>query len=157
MRSRLRQHSLGEWWLAGESLILMPLLALALKLVSFRRLLAILRALSPIRQPALSPARVAEAKLIRLRRARQAAGIVNGVAARGPYRANCLKRSLALWWLLRRRGIDSELRIGVRKSETGFEAHAWIEYDGQVINDRTAFVRQFIPFAGDIIGAYKFI
>ena len=157
MRSRLRQHSLGDWWLAGESLMLMPLLALALKVTSFRRLLAILRTLSPMHQPALSPARVAEANLVRLRRARHAAGIVNAVADRGPYRANCLKRSLALWWLLRRRGIASEVRIGVRTGDSGFEAHAWIECDGVIINDRTALVRQFIPFAGDIINAYKFI
>ena len=157
MLAKVPRYSLGEWWLIADSLVLMPLLALALKLTSFRRVQAALRYTSPMLVPELSPARTAQAKQLTLLRARRVAGIVNAVAARGPYRANCLKRSLALWWLLRQRGIDTTLRIGVRKGENNFEAHAWIEYDSVVINDRPAFVRQFIPFAGDIIGAYKFI
>ncbi|MEB3826593.1 lasso peptide biosynthesis B2 protein [Phormidium sp. CCY1219] len=49
--------------------------------------------------------------------------------------ANCLKKSLVLWGLLRRQGIDSELRIGVRREEGKFEAHAWVECEGFVLND----------------------
>lgn len=50
--------------------------------------------------------------------------------------ANCLKKSLVLWGLLRRQGIESELRIGVQKEEENFAAHAWVEYEGFVLNDR---------------------
>lgn len=57
-----------------------------------------------------------------------------GVAARhGVCRANCLHHALAVWWLLARRGIETNLRIGVRKDHAGFSAHAWIERDGMII------------------------
>jgi hypothetical protein len=50
---------------------------------------------------------------------------------------NCLTRSLYLWWLLQRKGIDSQVRIGVRLGRNGvFGAHAWVEYAGVPINDR---------------------
>ncbi|MGH9690435.1 MAG: lasso peptide biosynthesis B2 protein [Candidatus Acidiferrales bacterium] len=51
------------------------------------------------------------------------------------FRANCLERSLALWWLLRRRGIPAELRIGGRKENDQFEAHAWVEWNGAVLSE----------------------
>ena len=47
----------------------------------------------------------------------------------------CLAESLALWWLLARRGIKAEFRIGVRTLTGVFESHAWIEYRQQVLND----------------------
>ncbi|MBZ5502180.1 MAG: lasso peptide biosynthesis B2 protein [Acidobacteriia bacterium] len=52
-----------------------------------------------------------------------------------PLQPNCLERSLALWWTLRRNGIPAELHIGGRKSDRGFEAHAWVEWNGEVLND----------------------
>ena len=52
--------------------------------------------------------------------------------------ATCLERSLALWWLLARHGIPTQLRIGVRKAGEKFEAHAWIERDGAAIGEREA-------------------
>jgi len=47
----------------------------------------------------------------------------------------CLEQSLALWWLLGRQGIASSVRIGTRKSEEKFEAHAWVECDGAALNE----------------------
>jgi hypothetical protein len=52
----------------------------------------------------------------------------------GWVRANCLEESLALWYLLRRQGIASNLRIGVRKEKEKFEAHAWVEFGGAALN-----------------------
>ena len=48
---------------------------------------------------------------------------------------NCLKQSLVLWILLRSQGILSELRIGVQRESDKFTAHAWVEYQGIVLND----------------------
>ena len=45
------------------------------------------------------------------------------------FHTNCLEQSLVLWWLLRRRGIAADLRIGARKDSDRFEAHAWVEFD----------------------------
>lgn len=50
----------------------------------------------------------------------------------------CLEESLGLWYLLQRQGIASRLRIGVRKSNGKFEAHAWVEYGGVALNQPEA-------------------
>ena len=57
------------------------------------------------------------------------------VASRRLLRTNpCLTEALALWGLLRRHGYESQLRIGVARDERAdFEAHAWVERDGEVI------------------------
>ena len=47
----------------------------------------------------------------------------------------CLTRSLTLWALLRRRGVLTELRVGIRRHEGKLEGHAWVEFDGQPVNE----------------------
>src|SRR5258707_876340 len=46
----------------------------------------------------------------------------------------CLRRSAATTLLLRRHGHDAELVIGAKLLP--FRSHAWVELNGQVINDR---------------------
>jgi Transglutaminase-like superfamily len=60
--------------------------------------------------------------------------------------ANCLKKSLVLWILLRDRGIMSEIRIGVQRESTTFAAHAWVEYQGIVLNDSDDVHQHFQAF-----------
>jgi hypothetical protein len=64
----------------------------------------------------------------------RAARLVEAVAACYP-NATCLKKSLILLRLLRKRGIPAELRLGVRKVDNEFSAHAWIESDGRTLLD----------------------
>lgn len=47
----------------------------------------------------------------------------------------CLPCSLTLRWMLARRGIDSRLRIGVRRVQADILAHAWIELAGQPVGE----------------------
>lgn len=58
----------------------------------------------------------------------------------------CLQESLALWWLLGRQGIASELRVGVRKQGRKFEAHAWVERDGVALNEPQALHTHYAAF-----------
>lgn len=58
---------------------------------------------------------------------------VSMAAALYPGRALCLERSLALLYLARRAGIPVSYHHGVQP--VPFAAHAWIEYEGRVIND----------------------
>ena len=60
---------------------------------------------------------------------------VNRVKAFSPLRGNCLSQSLTLTRLLHRRGILSTLRLGARVVDRKFDAHAWVEHDGRVLND----------------------
>lgn len=59
---------------------------------------------------------------------------------------SCLSASVVFDWLCRRRGIASQLCIGVRFVERRLEAHAWVEWDGTPINDRDDIARNFAPF-----------
>jgi hypothetical protein len=68
------------------------------------------------------------------------------IAARhGLYRANCLHQALALCRLLRRRGSLAQLRIGVRKTESVLDAHAWVELRGQALGNP---VNEYAVFDG---------
>ena len=52
-------------------------------------------------------------------------------AANGlPFASSCLVRSRALLGLLRRRGIDAHLRIGVKLEDGALDAHAWVDCEG---------------------------
>lgn len=53
---------------------------------------------------------------------------------RSLWRTTCLRQALLVEALLARRGVESELRIGVRNdATTGFGAHAWVERAGHVL------------------------
>ncbi len=58
--------------------------------------------------------------------------------------AGCLARSFTLWALLRRRGIEAELRVGYRKRDGTIEGHAWLEYEGAPINETAGVVETYI-------------
>jgi len=65
-------------------------------------------------------------------------------AAFYPGRAQCLERSLVLYYLLRRQGIPVRYCHGVQPFP--LVSHAWIEYQGEVINDVPERVREFARF-----------
>jgi hypothetical protein len=57
----------------------------------------------------------------------------------------CLARSLALFWLLKARGEQPELLIGVRKEATALRSHAWIVSQGTVMSDSQELTTSFAP------------
>jgi hypothetical protein len=48
-------------------------------------------------------------------------------------RASCLTQALVLHILLRRKGLQSRIQIGVSKDAGRFEAHAWVESQDRVV------------------------
>jgi transglutaminase superfamily protein len=81
-----------------------------------------------------------------------ASRMLDVASRRGIVRGNCLSRSIALCWLLRRRGIPAQLRIGARKIGNQLEAHAWVEVAGRAVNDSDDVQTRYAPFAGPIAG-----
>ena len=134
-----------ERWMLIQALIMLPLTALAIQWCGFRRLHAALAFLAykhhvpgrPHEQT--SPYAYAIARMVR------------AAAWHGPYRANCLQQSLAIWWLLHRQGLASDLRFGVRKEAGRIEVHAWVEYLGRVLNDGDDVYHRFALFDQAII------
>jgi hypothetical protein len=131
----------GELGTLAQAVILLPLTALVLRLAGLRRSQRIFSRLIPH-----DPARKIEWSEMALAQALRISHLVDLAARHGLYPANCLQRSLALWWMLRRRGIQSELQFGTRKADGRFEAHAWIEVAGVVLNDSGDVRLCYAPF-----------
>jgi len=124
--------------------VLLPVISVSLKIGGFRATQKfLLRSLPDARQTSQKNSihMVGD-----LERAELTSRMVNA-AIRHVWRAStCLEKSLALWWLLGRRGIASELRIGARKLEGKFEAHAWVERDGLALNEAQQEHRHYAAF-----------
>lgn len=75
-----------------------------------------------------------------------------GGVGRRPYGATCLDRSVFLWFVMRQRGIDGRIRIGVSFDDDRLDGHAWVEIDGDVVNDDQDVADRFAVFDGDPIG-----
>jgi transglutaminase-like putative cysteine protease len=126
---------------AEEKATLFAALALLLGVRVGLRALGLQRVLATLdRRLTLAPAEGTDTDFLALRTARLVA-----VAARLAG-GTCLARSIVLVSLLKRRGIPAELRIGVRKTEGGFEAHAWVEAAGTILNDGPDIAERFTAF-----------
>ena len=121
--------------------LLFPLITVSLRLRGFRATQRWLQ--SCLGKPAVAPlsADAASAQIQMVSR------MVLAAARHSFFAATCLERSLALWWLLERRGIASQLRIGVRKTGDKFEAHAWVEHEGVAIGEPEATHLHYAAFA----------
>ncbi len=130
-----------ERWLVVQSVILIPLTALGIRLFGFNRWYAWLNYLIPSTRSADLP-QDSETKIIIRRTLR----MVELASRRGLYSGNCLSRSLPLWWLLRRQGLNPSVRIGVRHNKGEFQAHAWVEYQGAPVNDNQQVYEEYTVF-----------
>lgn len=71
-----------------------------------------------------------------------------GIAGRHHLRPmTCLPRSLSLQALLRRYGMEADLRIGVRWEAGELRAHAWIEQAGSPVGEPEDVEHRFQPLA----------
>lgn len=127
-----------------RAIVLLPITGAAFRTIGFQRwkstvAIAIPREIPPT---AVTPEVLAEA--------REIARMVAAAAREGIFQGRCLEKSLVLWFLLSRKRIPAELRIGVRKSDKGFEAHAWVEVQGIIVNDAEDLVQNYVPFRGDV-------
>jgi hypothetical protein len=135
---QLRRLPWTQRWLLVQAGLILPLTSLALRLLGFRRIRSVLTSLAPIDN---SSAKNLPGNYVD--QAHVTAWIVRAAASHSPVRTNCLQRSLILWWLLRRQGIESELRLGVRKRMDRFEAHAWVHFRDAPLNDHDDVQRRF--------------
>lgn len=104
---------------------------LALFVLPVPRVAALLRFVPGKPSPALAPARLAE--------------LVEAAGRHHYRRMTCLTRSLALQALLRRQGVEADLRIGVRREDGRLQAHAWVEHAGVPLGEREGVDRTFLP------------
>jgi len=140
MRKRIKQLNelpAEDRLLLFHAILLLPLIAIALGLFGFGRTRSLLAALTPGQTDTDNSATE------QLKIAQRVTKIVTIAANRAPYRANCLGKSLAVWWLLARRGIIATLEIGTRKNNDGLDAHAWVSLDNIPLEQDTARYESF--------------
>ena len=146
---RFRLRPVEERALIVRAMVLLPLTGIGLRVFGFRRWKELIEQFSP-RTRVLSAAKPAAQFEI----ADRAVRAVRSVALHGPSNPNCLERSMTLWWLLRRVGIDGELHIGARREQgSKFKAHAWVELRGEVLNDSAEIHDHYARFDAPIAAA----
>ncbi len=136
---RFRRLSVLERRILLRALFLLPLTGAAIHTVGFRFWKRFLTKFTPKNSDAPVTAES-------LQSARRIARMVVAASREGIFHGKCLEQSIVLWWFLVRRGFPAELQIGGRHGSTGFEAHAWVEIAGTVINDHEAVGQDFAPF-----------
>ena len=136
--NKVREMSRHERGLLLQSVLLLPLIHLALMLFGFSRVQRWMQRLRPLKQKDRSHSGVEIVP-----RAREISRIVSVAADHGLYRATCLRRSMLVWWFLRRDGMDSQICFGVRTIGGRLLAHAWVEWDGIVLNDSIDITNQY--------------
>jgi hypothetical protein len=128
--------------LLHEAIVLLPLYALLVRIFGVRRWVSGHGDASGTSSEAASVAGHPGA----LDYATEAARMVAAAARHSPFGASCLNQSIALQHMLRRRGIETELRIGARKSDGRLKAHAWLELMDRPLNQAEDVRGLFTPF-----------
>ncbi len=128
-----KKFSNSERWLLMQALILLPAIALLLKFGVKRTHFLLSKFLT--------------SELSSLHPTSQVLTTANMVKIAAKYYswATCLRKALVLWFLLRRQGIDAELKIGTRLA-TEFQAHAWVEYQGFVVGEPQGVKQHYAAF-----------
>jgi hypothetical protein len=116
------------------ALWLLPACSAALRTLGLARVRRLLAAIRPIPGEGPDPRRISYC--------------VDAAASQLLIRPSCLTRSLVLHGLLVRRGIASEVRIGVRFADGRLDAHAWVECAGAPLNAAADVGTRYRPFDG---------
>jgi hypothetical protein len=117
---------------AGLAWVILVLADLALQLLGFHRFYRLVEG-----WPVLGSV----PEVSRGDRARQTLTAVDRARTYYFRHARCLQRAVAAVCFLRMRGVRGELVIGVRKIP--FQAHAWMELDGEIVNDDPALLSKY--------------
>ena len=115
--------SAGDWCVLVRAAALLPAAGMVLRLLAFRGIRSWVQQ-RPLRSKhgrrrSASPERVAY--------------LVDLAARYCLWKPTCLERSLTLYRLLRKMGVEARFVIGTTSPPAGFAAHAWVEHNGRVL------------------------
>lgn len=135
-RSRLAKIaglSVNDWRVLGEVMATLVTIEVALRVVRLPRLLSwVMRAF---------PGNEVEVSHESIERTAWLVGVGGRLTRR-----RCLARSLTLARVLGRRGVKTEVRIGVRTEDGTLSGHAWVECRGRPVTDDPRSLEPFLPF-----------
>jgi hypothetical protein len=137
---RVKALNNAQWRVVAMSVVLLPPIQLMLKTRGLKRTAMLLAEHSdgPLRRHD-QPLAASMAEAVAL------------VAGRKVVGALCLGRSLLLWFLLRRRGMDAVLVVGSTSAvDDEWMAHAWVELDDRPVNDAPDVAEHYVSFGLDL-------
>jgi hypothetical protein len=126
--------------LFGRAVLLMPRVAFSLQLRGFKK------TKESLEEKAHGDSPYKEADNFASTAVKKTCRMVLASARYGFVKPTCLVESLTLWYLLHKQDIPAVLRIGVSKSTGKFEAHAWVEYEGEALNQHNEQHRHYAAF-----------
>jgi hypothetical protein len=121
-------HRPADYATMAESVTIAVLVELGLKLMSVAEILARLERLQPARNRIFS------------RHSYPLPRFASAAYRLLPIESTCLRESLVLYALLRRRGATPRFCVGVKRDGLELAAHAWIACDGSDVAIDAAFV-----------------
>jgi hypothetical protein len=68
-----------------------------------------------------------------------------------PFFGKCLAQSLTLWTLLKNKGIQTDLKFGMKKNEDKLLAHAWVEYNNVPLASESEIREKYLFFSESIL------
>ena len=130
MKRRIRRYlalNPGDKRLFAKAYLSLSLIDLMLQLFGFERTLRFLSRRALLHKVERVPDRneISQAKAM--------ASVVAIAGRYTPLDGSCLRQALLLFYLLRRKGLSPEVRIGVDKKKA-FAAHAWVELAGHCLD-----------------------
>lgn len=129
-------------WIFIKIALIVPLVQIGVKTIKFNRTFKVLNYFADSsRQP-----REDELKLVR-----RYTNYLFLYHKQFPFVGKCLARSLTLWFLLKRSGIETDLRFGIKKENQGILAHAWVEHQGNALMTEDERKENFIPFSESVL------
>lgn len=129
----------------AQAWVLLPLTAIALRFTRLQRWQSALD--RGARNRTALP--VAAEELARL--AEPVARMVRAASRRLPFQPTCLHQSVVLQFLLARRGIPAQMRLGSQLDGAKFQAHAWVECGGHILNDADDIHLRYTPFDHPVV------
>ncbi len=138
---QFREFSFPQKKVLCLAMLSLPLIALLLHTLGYKRTTFLLSRFMPAESSRHAPVGN------ELNKVRDLARITHISARHNVYKANCLKQALLIWFLLGRRSISSEIKIGMQKDpDCTFSAHAWVECNGEPLIDSKDTIDRFSAF-----------
>jgi hypothetical protein len=119
----LRDLPFQEKVLLARFVFCLPWISFSIRYLGYSRTRKLLSGLT--KQTDFRQANAAE-----LAQAQRNAELLLIAGRRGLISATCLRQSVLLEYWLKRRGLAAEIKIGVRREQDLFDAHAWVELNG---------------------------
>ena len=132
---------ISDQWLFWRMAILLPFIEMSLHSFGFKKTVRLLQKFSRRRKGKQTDT---VRQIIRHRQ------ILQRICRYMPYTGRCLSQSLVLGVFLSHQGIHTTLQFG-QQVKPYFKAHAWLEYDGQPVNEGKKIREQYQVFGQSMI------